>query len=169
MRILLSVIFFLALNEGLVSADSLTMTTYYPSPSGNYQNLTVVSNVGIGTTAPSVALDVTGAIRAGSDAAVTACGAGKANGEGSQRYNYTTHVMEYCNGTAWTQPAFSGSVTSYSATGATLALGTHKYCALTSVNVFFFSTCSVSGTMGGAWTISNGFAPSVCAATCVDW
>jgi hypothetical protein len=58
-------------------------------------------NVGIGTTAPKVSLDVAGAIRPGSSTSVTTCGSGAANGEGSQRYNYTTHYMEYCNGTTW--------------------------------------------------------------------
>jgi len=60
-------------------------------------------NVGINTTAPSVALDVNGGIRPGSstNANVQTCGMGAANGEGSFRYNYTTHAMEYCNGTSW--------------------------------------------------------------------
>ncbi len=58
-------------------------------------------NVGVGTASPTVALDVAGAIRPGSSAAVSTCGSGQSNGEGSQRYNYTTHSMEYCNGTSW--------------------------------------------------------------------
>ena len=49
-----------------------------------------------------VTLDVAGAVRPGSQSAVTQCGLGQANGEGSQRYNCTTHTMEYCNGTRWT-------------------------------------------------------------------
>ncbi len=57
--------------------------------------------VGIGTATPTVALDVSGGVRAGSSATVTSCGMGLANGEGTQRYNYTNHVMEYCDGTAW--------------------------------------------------------------------
>ena len=73
---------------------------------GNIYNTSLSGNVGIGTTGPIVALDVSGAIRAGSSATVTTCsGTGAANGEGSQRYNYTTHAMEYCNGTAWVNPA----------------------------------------------------------------
>ena len=59
-------------------------------------------NVGIGLSSPQVTLDVAGAVRPGSQSAVTQCGLGQANGEGSQRYNYTTHTMEYCNGTRWT-------------------------------------------------------------------
>lgn len=58
-------------------------------------------NVGIGTIDPSVNLDVNGGVRAGSEVSVTACGLGKAAGEGTQRYNYTTHRMEYCNGSGW--------------------------------------------------------------------
>jgi hypothetical protein len=58
-------------------------------------------NVGIVTASPGVALDVNGGVRSGSSTMVTACGLGQANGEGIQRYNYTTHAMEYCNGTAW--------------------------------------------------------------------
>lgn len=56
----------------------------------------------IGTTSPSTSLDVNGGVRAGSSSAVTTCGLGQANGEGAQRYNYSTHNMEYCNGTGWT-------------------------------------------------------------------
>jgi hypothetical protein len=62
-------------------------------------------NVGIGTTSPGSMLDVAGGVRAGSSTAVTSCGMGQANGEGTQRYNYTNHTLEYCNGTAWIQPA----------------------------------------------------------------
>lgn len=65
-------------------------------------------NVGVGTNDPKVALDVNGAVRAGSSATVSTCGSGSANGEGSQRYNYTTHSMEYCNGTGWVSLAASG-------------------------------------------------------------
>jgi hypothetical protein len=61
----------------------------------------VAGNVGIGTTNPQVTLDVNGGIRTGSQAVVTACGSGITNGEGTQRYNYATHQMEICNGTAW--------------------------------------------------------------------
>ncbi|WP_415061162.1 hypothetical protein [Bdellovibrio sp.] len=66
-------------------------------------------SVGVGQLNPKVALDVNGGIRAGDSATVTACGAGLANGEGSQRYNYTSHSMEYCNGTTWVALSSSGS------------------------------------------------------------
>jgi len=50
-------------------ADTMTMTTYYPSPTGIYQRLTTTAatilardsgDVGIGTTAPQAKLDVNG-------------------------------------------------------------------------------------------------------------
>lgn len=58
--------------------------------------------VGIGTVTPGVTLDVNGAIRPGDASSVTTCGMGQGNGEGSIRYDYTAHNMEFCNGTAWT-------------------------------------------------------------------
>jgi hypothetical protein len=51
---------FLVLSTGIVWAAQLTMSTYYPSPSGNYKNLTVGSNFGIGTTSPTAAFEVVG-------------------------------------------------------------------------------------------------------------
>ena len=61
--------------------------------------VTTGGNVGIGLAAPAVALDVAGGIRPGSQSAVTAC---SSTLEGTQRYNYAVHAMEYCNGSAWT-------------------------------------------------------------------
>jgi hypothetical protein len=79
------------------TANSGGLGTSYPiklNPNGG--------NVGIGSNAtPVVALDVAGAVRAGSSVSVTTCGSGQAAGEGSQRYNYTSHNREYCNGTSW--------------------------------------------------------------------
>lgn len=83
-----------------------------------------LGNVGIGTESPGVSLDVAGAMRAGNSASVTACGMGQGNGEGSQRYNYSTHNMEYCNGTAWVAlSTYSGPTTQNNVT-ASRASGT---------------------------------------------
>jgi prepilin-type N-terminal cleavage/methylation domain-containing protein len=50
-------------------------------------------NVGIQTSTPLVALDVAGGIRAGDQMQVALC---NSTTEGTQRYNKTTHLMEYC-------------------------------------------------------------------------
>ena len=63
-------------------------------------------SVGIGTSTPGTLLDVNGGVRTGSSAIVTTCGSAT---EGTQRYNYTTHNMEFCNGTAWTALAATSS------------------------------------------------------------
>jgi len=61
-------------------------------------------NVGIGTTNPQAKLDISGGIKLGS---MTACGASQ---EGSQRYNSTLKIMEFCDGVAWQSFAGSSSV-----------------------------------------------------------
>jgi hypothetical protein len=53
-------------------------------------------NVGIGNTAPAAKLDVTGEVKFGNSASFCS-----GTTEGQQRYNSTTHSMEFCNGTAW--------------------------------------------------------------------
>jgi len=56
-------------------------------------------NVGVGTVAPDAKLHVAGDIKIGNSSATC-----NATTEGSQRYNSTSKVMEFCNGTAWTAP-----------------------------------------------------------------
>ncbi|MBC7419141.1 MAG: prepilin-type N-terminal cleavage/methylation domain-containing protein [Bdellovibrio sp.] len=82
-----------------------------PNPNDIYFS---AGNVGIGTTSPAATLDVNGSIRPGSSATVTACGMGAANGEGTMRYNYGTHKMEYCDGTTWS-PSGAATCTMVSA------------------------------------------------------
>ncbi len=63
-------------------------------------------NFGIGTTSPKAKLDVAGDVRIGNSS--TTC---NTTTEGSQRYNSTSKMMEFCNGTAWTEfGVSSGSV-----------------------------------------------------------
>jgi Chaperone of endosialidase len=59
-KLLLYPLGFLVLSSGIVWAAQLTMSTYYPSPSGNYKNLNVANNFGIGTTSPSTSFEVRG-------------------------------------------------------------------------------------------------------------
>jgi len=68
-------------------------------------------SLGVGTTAPAVALDVAGGIRPGNQTQATVC---DATTEGTLRYNTTSKVVEYCNGAVWnaisnvgTPPPFS--------------------------------------------------------------
>jgi hypothetical protein len=43
--------------------ETLTITTYYPSPYGSYNNLTVANRLGVGTASPNYKLSVFGAIQ----------------------------------------------------------------------------------------------------------
>ncbi|MGE9744756.1 hypothetical protein [Bdellovibrio bacteriovorus] len=52
--------------------------------------------VGIGVSTPVAVLDVNGGVRVGSDSST--CDSSK---KGTTRYNSTDNVMEYCNGTLW--------------------------------------------------------------------
>ncbi|MFH1248107.1 MAG: hypothetical protein V1490_03035 [Candidatus Omnitrophota bacterium] len=106
--------------------DQLTITTYYPSPYGNYRelsaqrmkigttysgsgttvtdnNLIVEGSVGIGTASPQAKLDVDGGIKIGSD---NICNINK---EGTTRYNSTSKMIEVCDGTNWTSTVSSGT------------------------------------------------------------
>ncbi|OFZ22555.1 MAG: hypothetical protein A2X94_03615 [Bdellovibrionales bacterium GWB1_55_8] len=85
--------------SGNATWQALSGTTQWTTSESNIFYST--GKVGIGTSSPAVSLDVNGGVRSGSSTAVTTCGAGQANGEGTQRYNYTTHNMEYCNGSMW--------------------------------------------------------------------
>ena len=85
-------------------AEDITMTTFYPSPRGVYNQLRTMGettlaetsgNVGIGTTAPVSKLDVSGGVKFGNE---TTCNFAH---EGTQRYNAALQVMEFCNGTVW--------------------------------------------------------------------
>jgi hypothetical protein len=87
-------------------SENLTMTTYYPSPSGVYRKLvsttqTILARdsgrVGIGTTAPSAAvkLDVAGPVRVGNAAS------DPAGAEGAIYYNTATKKFRGFQNGAW--------------------------------------------------------------------
>lgn len=111
-------------------------------------------NVGIGTTTPRVALDVNGAVRAGSSVSVTTCGSGQANGEGSQRYNYTTHAMEYCNGSSWI--ALSSSASAASPSNITTTSFTASGTFTVPAGVTMLQVLLVGGGGAGAYAANTG-------------
>ncbi len=137
-------------------------------------------NIGIGTTAPVAALDVHGGIRAGASTVVTSpCGSGAANGEGTQRYNYSTHNMEYCNGSGWVAVGGSSGAAGISMVGSTSSVawttigvgiysntllsynpGTSAFSAPSDGNYFFTAysaTCygGYSGVSGAEFTVNG--------------
>jgi hypothetical protein len=120
MRNFLHVLIFILL-ASTSYAEEMTLTTYYPAPSGSYQsmrstkmcvgrichdvatrpnvlnnNLYVDGSLGIGTDAPAAKLDVTGEIKIGKSFPALGCNATTA---GSLRYN--AGQIEYCEGTDW--------------------------------------------------------------------
>ena len=72
--------------------------------------ITGQNRMGIGTKSPLATLDVNGGVRAGGTGEVSQCGMGREAGEGTQRYNYSTHQMEYCNGSGWVSLAQAAQV-----------------------------------------------------------
>jgi hypothetical protein len=57
---------------------------------------TATDKVGVGTNSPAAKLDVAGEVKIGSTG--VACSAAN---EGAQRYNRTSKIIEFCNGTSW--------------------------------------------------------------------
>ncbi len=113
--------------------ETLTITTYYPSPYGSYRQLTadqiaigsayrnptyadgslyVQGNVGIGTTAPVAKLDVSGGVKVANDTGV--CNASKA---GTIRWTGT--ALQGCTGIAWAKIVGAGGGTSQADAGRT--------------------------------------------------
>jgi hypothetical protein len=106
----------LLFGAGWAISETLTMTTYYPSPSGVYRRLVTTAqtllardggSVGIGTTAPQAKLDVAGGVRIG---ASSLCGAAQA---GTNRYNAGLKQMEFCDGASWKRTFGTGQVPVY--------------------------------------------------------
>jgi hypothetical protein len=120
-------------------------------------------NVGIGTASPAAKLDVAGEVKFGNTSSTC-----NSTNEGQQRYNSTSKVMEFCNGTAWT--AFATASTSGRVTGGCTrgsAWGT-----ATSCGVGAGMTCSAGNTVrivvyttpGGTavWDSSGNYAHGFC-------
>lgn len=175
-----------AVNEAIHGANNVVNHVFYANNSERMR-LTGGGNLGIGTISPTVTLDVAGGVRAGASTAVTSCGSGQANGEGTQRYNYTTHAMEYCNGTswvalgvpaaasvakAWAKVTVSGGVatvaSSYNVASVTrTSTGIFQVTFSTAMNDANYAinvTCQRSGANNGAiGTVAQGITPSTTA------
>jgi hypothetical protein len=115
--------------------------------------------VGIGTTSPGTMLDVGGGIRAGNTAQVNVtCNAAN---EGVQRYNTSTHFMEFCNGTNWMQPVVQavGSTAGVFASGPPVSANAYTF-STASLN-YAPVTGSAAATYDGSWR-ANGADPAPC-------
>ena len=97
-------------------SESMTMTTYYPAPSGVYKRISTTgktvlatqgSNVGIGTITPnpSASLDVTSTVAGLLPPRMTTAQRDMISPAvaGLMIYNTTANEMEYYNGTSWVQ------------------------------------------------------------------
>jgi hypothetical protein len=94
--------------DSTTHAGQITAIAAYASP---LIATTAAGNVGVGTSTPAAKLEVAGGIKLGS---MTAC---TGTEEGSQRYNSTLKIMEFCDGVAW--QSFAGSAAT--PTGAVMA------------------------------------------------
>ena len=102
------------------SDETITVTTFYPSPYGVYNEFETHSNtnlatqggnVGIGTTNPQAKLDVAGGAKIGPmDNASTTC---SSNLQGTLRFKAPN--LEYCDGTNW-KSAMGGGTGDYPCT-----------------------------------------------------
>ncbi|WP_374073547.1 beta strand repeat-containing protein [Bdellovibrio bacteriovorus] len=91
----------------------------YSSGVAERVRISSTGKVGVGTTNPAAALDVNGGVRVGSDSST--CDASK---KGTTRYNSTENIMEYCNGTLWTDFSPPGAHCGYySSRGSTACRG----------------------------------------------
>lgn len=108
----------LSLSSFAFSEETLTITTYYPSPYGRYKelaaqqmkigttyssggvspdNLIVEGNVGIGTSTPQTKLDVAGGIKPGG---VSDSNCNLSMG-GTIRWSASDTELQYCDGALW--------------------------------------------------------------------
>ncbi|MBI3550133.1 MAG: hypothetical protein HY078_13935 [Elusimicrobia bacterium] len=97
-----------------LGSETMTLTTYYPSPAGIYKALTSTQqtilardggSVGIGTPSPQAKLDVAGGVRLGNELQAPACSSANA---GTLRYNAAIRKTESCNGSAWVPMGVGG-------------------------------------------------------------
>lgn len=109
---------------------------------------------GIGTASPAAKLDVVGEVKVGNTS--LAC---SGTTEGAQRYNSTSHVMEYCNGTSWV--GFGSGVTSNCPTSDVTSglVARWKFDESSGTTAADSSGNSLTGTLtnGPVWNPNNGY------------
>ena len=67
-KFLFNSLVFLVFSTGIACAAQIKLTTYYPSPTGNYNTLYVQSTLGVGTTTPAAMLHVKSSTATGNQA-----------------------------------------------------------------------------------------------------
>ncbi len=160
MRVVILVSLFLFLATAFCFAqnnESLTITTYYPSPYGSYNelrahqmgigtsaayftgalpanSLIVEGNVGIGTAAPAQKLDVVGTIRASTDVCLTSgtCLSSVAGGSTAVYLcpNFVPHLTGLCYSSCIGQLQPTNSCDLYADSGYGCVLYSQQPCAL---------------------------------------
>jgi hypothetical protein len=129
-------------------------------------------NVGIGTTTPAAKLDVAGYVKVAdeSNGSTSSC---NSSIQGAVRYNASTRILEYCNGSQWRSsltsiPFYSGVYTNNSDADLDGYLGSYSYCVLTMVqgqnNAFGQCACWQDATL--SWWLR--YRRAACAAFCFN-
>ncbi|MBV2169674.1 MAG: hypothetical protein KUL82_13300, partial [Bdellovibrio sp.] len=99
----------LSVQQGAATGNTYTNLQAYNANGAGSATLVINGsggNVGIGTANPTVKLDVAGGFRPGSAAVVTTC---DATTEGTMRYNYSTHSLQYCGGSPLSWISLNGT------------------------------------------------------------
>ncbi|HXH32139.1 MAG TPA: hypothetical protein VNJ01_15145 [Bacteriovoracaceae bacterium] len=132
----------LRMANGTLLRSNLSFPLYLAANNSTTAHVTIstAGNFGIGTTSPAAKLDVAGEVKFGNT--LSTCNAAN---EGQQRYNSTTKVMEFCNGTAWTAPGGAPSGTA---------------CGLA-------ATSTYPG--GGLWQDGPTYASATCLGSTIGW
>jgi len=170
-----------------LSADeSITITTYYPSPYGSYNELgtnklAVGDSDGSGTIdagdQPNFDGDIRLKPRTGS---VTGWGAGKT---GEIAYSSVQDSLYHYNGSSWVAggaPTVSSLYSCYKTAGVatvSCSIGTHTACFMsgsktTANDSDMYDGCTINGASGGEWTIDiscHSDDTYRCWARCLDW
>lgn len=171
-KLKLLLIFLFGLFALCFADETLTITTYYPSPYGSYQDLYVANTLGIGTTAPTGPLQVTvgttGARLTTTDFTLSSAGSVIVQKMGAATGNtYGEITVKRSGGTAVANLVLQGD-------GGNVGIGTTSPSATLDINGTirgatygfggFYSTCNdgcpscqVANPVTGSWNCPAGF------------